>query len=87
MKDYEKMELLINLEINQILGMIRQMPSEHKLLIKKELNKQMNINTINKKDEDLTDILLSGPVMTEEEKENFQNIKKYFDLWTKTAFA
>ena len=80
------MELLINLEINQILSIIRQMPSEHKLLIKKELNKQVKVNAINK-DEDLTDILFSCPVMTEEEKENFQNIKKYFDLWTKTAFA
>ena len=81
------MELTINLEISQMLNLIRQMSSEHKLLIKKELNKQVKMNTSNKRDEDLTDILLSGPVMTEEEKENFKNIKKYFDLWTKTAFA
>ena len=80
------MELTINLEISQMLNLIRQMSSEHKLLIKKELNKQVKMNTSNKRDEDLTDILLSGPVMTEEEKENFKNIKKYFDLWTKTAF-
>ncbi|MCD4663817.1 MAG: hypothetical protein K8R68_01015 [Bacteroidales bacterium] len=81
------MELLINLEINQILGLIKQMPSEHKLLIKMELGNDIKENALNKTREDLTNILLSGPVMTEEEEENFQNINKYFDLWTKNAFA
>ena len=63
------------------------MPSEYKFLIKKGFNKRVKMNTSNKKDEDLTDFSLSGPVITEEENENFKNIKKHFNLWTKTAFA
>ncbi|MBI4946100.1 MAG: hypothetical protein HY840_06840 [Bacteroidetes bacterium] len=81
------MELRINVEVNQIIGLIRQMPSEHKLKIKKELDKEVKQKTLSKNDSSLTELLLSGPVMTNEEKENFKNIQKYFDLWTKTAFA
>jgi hypothetical protein len=36
-------------------------------------------------DEGLTELLLSGPVMTEEENENFKMAKKHFDAWTKTS--
>ncbi len=81
------MELQIDIEINQLLGLIRQMPSEHKLLIRKELDGQQNRVVSKSIDEGLTELLLSGPVMTEEENENFKMAKKYFDTWTKTTFA
>ena len=66
------MEIMINIEINQLLGLIRQMPSEHKLLIRKELDGQPNSGGSKSIDEGLTELLLSGPVMTEEENENFK---------------
>ena len=81
------MELRINIEVNQILKLIRQMPTEHRLKIKKELDKEVKKKTISNKDSGLTELLLSGPIMNNEEKENFKNLQKYFDLWTKTAFA
>ncbi|OYT13130.1 MAG: hypothetical protein B6I19_06750 [Bacteroidetes bacterium 4572_114] len=73
------MELQIDIEINQLLGLIRQMPSEHKLLIRKELDGQHNSVVSKSIDEGLTELLLSGPVMTEEENENFKMAKKYFE--------
>ena len=81
------MELQIDIEINQLLGLIRQMPSEHKLLIRKELDGQYNRGVSKSIDEGLTELLLSGPVMTKEENENFKMAKKNFDTWTKTIFA
>jgi len=81
------MELRINIEVNQIIGLIKQMPSEHKLKIKKELDKDVKKKNISGNDKGLTELLLTGPVMTKEEKANFKSIQKYFDLWTKTAFA
>lgn len=73
------MELQINIEINQILGLIRQMPSEHKLLIRKELDGLPDRGTSINLDDGLTELLLSGPVMTEEENENFKMMKKDFE--------
>lgn len=81
------MELRIDIGVNQILGLIKQMPQEHKLVLRRELDKAIKKKQVTIKDNDLTDILLSGPVMNEQEKMNFINLKKYFDLWTKTAFA
>ena len=80
------MELRINIEVNQIIGLIKQMPSEHKLKIKEELAKETRGKTVSNNNFNLTELLLSGPIMNNEEKENFKNIQKYFDLWTKNAF-
>ncbi|OFY64663.1 MAG: hypothetical protein A3H98_13270 [Bacteroidetes bacterium RIFCSPLOWO2_02_FULL_36_8] len=81
------MELMINIEVNQLIGIIRKMPFEHKLKIKKELEKQRYTHSHNKNDDTLTKLLLSGPVMNHEEKMNFKILQKYFDVWTKNAFA
>ncbi len=81
------MELKIDIEVNQLIGLIRQMTVENKLKIKKELDKDVKKRTHNKKNNGLTELLLAGPVMSDEEKENFKNIQKYFEIWTKNVFV
>jgi hypothetical protein len=81
------MEVRLNVEVNQIIRLIRQMPQEDKLKIMKELDKDVKLKPSASKEKGLTELLLSGPVMSEKEKENFKKIQQYFDLWTKTEFA
>ncbi len=80
------MELKLDIRINQLIGLIRQLPSEQKLRIKKELEKEIKKKSI-PEHEDLKELLLAGPVMTEEEEENFNNFDNAFNKWTKSLFA
>jgi len=81
------MELRLNLEVNQIISLIRQLPSDQILKIKTELEKEAKVQSATLYDQNLTELLLKGPTMTSEEKENFKSIQKAFDLWTKSSFA
>ncbi|OQX79331.1 MAG: hypothetical protein B6D64_05010 [Bacteroidetes bacterium 4484_276] len=55
------------------------MPSEQKLLIRKELDGLPDRGISKNIDNGLTELLLSDPVMTEEENENFKIMKKDFE--------
>jgi len=81
------MELRLNLEVSQILSLIKQIPSEQKLRIKTELEKEDRLQAMTPNDQGLTELLLNGPIMTLKEKENFKMIQKAFDIWTKTSFV
>jgi len=79
------MELQINIELNQILNFIRQLPAEKKLLIKKEIEK--SIKNEGADDTDMTKLLLSGPIMTDEELENYKKLRKHFNSWQRRISA
>ena len=81
------MELQIDIGLKQIIGLIRQLPKEQKLIIKKELDKEVIVDRANIYTGNLTELLLRGPVMSKEEEVNFKNFNKEFDQWTKTLFA
>jgi hypothetical protein len=68
------MELRVNIGINELIGLIRQLPPEDKLLIKKEVDSQLNSIKNNENSNSLTDFLLSGPTMTRQEEDNFRKI-------------
>jgi len=81
------MELQIDLGINQLLNLIRQLPPEQKVLIKRELEKEVSEKEMTIQKNELMKLLLSGPVMTEEEESNFINFNNEFDKWTKNLFV
>ena len=81
------MELQINIGIKQILGLIKQLPRDQKLLIKRELDQEVILDKTHVNEEDLTELLLRGPIMSNEEEINFKKFNKEFDKWTKTLFA
>lgn len=76
------MELRLNIGINQIVGLIRGLPYNDKLAIKNQLDKDL---TYKSKDANytLTQLLLSGPVMTKDGYNNYKTLNKQFNKWTK----
>lgn len=79
-----KMELKLNIDINELIGLIKQLPPEKKLLIKKEVDEHIKPT---KNVHDLTEFLMSGPTITEQEEENVKNLNKEFKKWTKSLSA
>ena len=60
------MELRLNIGLNQIIGLIRQLSPDQKLKIKQEIDNEVKTINIIKEKDDLTEILLSGPIMNNE---------------------
>lgn len=81
------MELKFDIGINELLSLIRQLSPELKLRIKKELEKDSAQVPDKHDNSDLKELLLSGPVMSKEEENNFKNFNENFDRWTKSLFA
>lgn len=79
-----KMELRLDIGINQLIGLIKQLPADQKIRLKKEMDKELTDNLIVEQTNDLTEFLLNGPVMTKDEEQNFKKFNKEFDKWTKT---
>jgi hypothetical protein len=75
------MELRINLGLNQIIGLIKELPYNDKLLVKSQLDKELTKNA-KQSYVSLKQLLLSGPVMTDEGIQNYQELRKQFNKWT-----
>jgi len=81
------MELKLNIGINELISLIRQLSPEEKLMIKKEVENEIFTTKQPDNTDTLTELLLSGPIMTNEEEENFKKLDKEFDKWTKSLFV
>jgi hypothetical protein len=79
------MELSVDIGINQIMGLIRQLPVEKKLILKKEIDQELS--ELQPSDDELTKLLLEGPVMSNSENENFKANRIVFSKWTEKLFA
>jgi len=79
------MELRLDIGLNEIIKLIRQLPAQKQQILKSALEKEIE-NTKNQ-DADLSIILMNGPVMSKEEYENFKFSQQQLEAWTKTLFA
>ena len=79
------MELRLDIGFNEIVSLIKQLPMNKKVMLKNELEKE--ISTLKLVDVDLTTMLLSGPVMSKSEYEDFKVTHRYIGEWTKKLFA
>jgi hypothetical protein len=79
------MELRLNIGLNEIISLIRQLPIHKKVILKNELEKEITV--IGLADADLTTMLLTGPVMSKSEYEDFKSTQKHIGEWTKNVFA
>lgn len=79
------MELRLDIGLNEIISLIRQLPIQKKVFLKNELEKE--IAGIGLSNADLTTTLLNGPVMSKSEYENFKTTQKNIGEWTKNVFA
>lgn len=81
------MELKLNLGLIQIVGIIKQLPRAQKELLKKEIDKDLSKNSVSEKKQDLTQLLLKGPVMNNDEETRFAEFNEEFEKWTKKLFS
>ena len=81
------MEVRLEIGIKQLIELIKQLPIEQKLKIKKEVEKDISSDKKTKSSNDLTELLLSGPTMTNVEEEKFKKFNEEFAKWTKSLYA
>ncbi len=76
------MELKLNLDLSQIVGLIKELPYNEKLIIKHQLDNDLTTRVDNSS-LTLKQLLLSGPVITNEGYNNYKDLRKQFNKWTK----
>ncbi len=67
----------INIPFSQLLGLIRQLTPVQKQKLKKELENEHNVSSGNS----LKQILVNGPVFTEEQIKNIEDAHKSVNKW------
>lgn len=77
----EKMSLKLELDYSDLLKLIKQLPTNQILQLKSDLDNQIKGKKMEESANTLQELLLEGPVMTDEEYENFQENRKLFDRW------
>ena len=83
----DTMELRLDIGIKQLIGLIKQLPLDQKLKIKKEVDKDLMVNKEEENRDNLTELLLAGPTMTEAEEARFKKFNDEFAKWTKSLSA
>jgi|AntAceMinimDraft_16_1070373.scaffolds.fasta_scaffold17651_3 hypothetical protein len=81
------MKLRLDIGVNQIIGLIKQLPFDIKLLLKNEIDKEIKSKSKIVNKNEITDLLLYGPVMSDEEYKNYRSFRKDFNKWTKKIFV
>ena len=81
------MEIRFDIGIKQLIELIKQLPIEQKLRIKKEVDKDITADQNDGNSDNLTELLLNGPTMTKIEEERFKKFNDEFSKWTKSLSA
>ena len=75
------MELTLSLEYAQIIDLVRQLPANQIAQIKKELTENFILTKAQSEVSDFKKFILAGPVMSDEQYEEFKQHRKQFNLW------
>ncbi len=76
------MELRLNIGLNQIVGLLSNLPYDDKLIIRSQLDRELKPSR-KQGVKTLKQLLLSGPIMTADGLENYKDLKKQFNKWSK----
>jgi len=79
------MELRLDIGLDEIMQLIRQLPLQKQQIIIKEIEKEIISPGI--QDIDFTSFLLNGPVMSKGEYLRYRSSQQDYDIWTKSLFA
>ncbi|RUA27993.1 MAG: hypothetical protein DSY77_16715 [Bacteroidetes bacterium] len=74
------MEVKLNVGYEQLISIINQLPIEEVNKLKYELDRISNEKSIEIKD-DLKNLILNGPVMSDEKFKEFEENRKHFNEW------
>ncbi len=76
------MEPRMNVEYNQVLSMVKQLPDDEKKRLTLEIEKDLKEKSERKMDVDeFRAFLLKGPVMSNEQFNDFKELRKDFARW------
>ena len=75
------MELKINLEYEQLLGLVKQLPAAKLVQLKSELSNNLIDEKSKSEISEFQDFLLRGPVMSDAQYEQFLENRKWFNQW------
>ncbi len=74
------MQMSIDVNIEQLLFLIRNLPEEQLLKIQAEINKSLKVKTSESK-ADYLEMLLEAPTMSEEQYQQYRENRKSFKQW------
>jgi hypothetical protein len=75
------MQLTVNLGYEQIVNLIRQLPANQIEKIKKELTQDYITTKAQTEISEFQQFLLSGPVMSDKQYQDFKENRKQFNIW------
>lgn len=77
------MELKINIGYNELFSLIKQLPTHELFQLKLDLSKVYIQEKVKVKKNTLRSLLLSGPIMTDDQYENYQSNRNWINQWRK----
>lgn len=75
------MELKIQIDYKELVSLIRQLPASQIAQLKNELADNYILEKSKLEKEQLKQLLLHGPIMTDEEYESYQQTKRWMNQW------
>jgi hypothetical protein len=75
------MELKLNIEYNELLMLIKQLPAAKIAQLKSDLNSTFKDKSSGNESSEFQNFLLTAPVMTDNEYEQFLENRKQFNEW------
>lgn len=76
------MELKIDIGYEQLLRLVKQLPAAKIVQLKSELSESLIENKSKSDNTEFQNFLLHGPVMTDNQYEQFLENRKWFNQWT-----
>ena len=81
LKIYQKMELKINIGYNELFNLIKQLPTNELFQLKVDLSKVYIHEKAKTRKKTLKSLLLTGPIMTDEQYDNYESNRKWISQW------
>jgi hypothetical protein len=75
------MELTLNIGYDQLLFLIKQMPANQIAKLKNDIDDSFVLLKSKKEISDFQEFLLHGPVMSDEQYDNYLENRKHFNQW------
>lgn len=74
------MQVSIDVNLEQLLLLIKNLPEEQLIKIQEEINKTLRVKTSEKK-ADYLEMLIQAPTMSEEQYQQYKENRKSFNQW------
>ena len=75
------MQLTVEIPYEQLIAIIRHLPSNQRAKIKADLELSVPVNDVDIKKTEFQEFLLRGPVMSDEQYSAFKENRKAFNKW------